>query len=66
MAKYKENTVTCLKCNQVLEAPKKDRDINQCKCKNRTWIQKRPDGEFWAYGSVDPLQHTRNKILNGN
>ncbi len=55
------NGLRCHKCNTVLVAPTKDREIAQCKCKNRAWIQKRPDGQFWAYGSVDPMAYTRLK-----
>lgn len=57
-----DNYLQCTKCNAILEAPTKDRETVQCKCKNRAWIQKRPS-EFgrnlWAYGSVCPLSHIR-------
>ncbi len=60
--KFDENYLQCTKCNETLQAPSEDREINQCKCKNRAWIQKRP-AEFgknlWAYGSVCPLSHIR-------
>lgn len=60
---YKSNHLKCLKCGDIMEAPLVDRKMLSCKCKNRAWIQKRPDGMFWAYGSVDPMMHERVKIL---
>lgn len=57
--KTKQNGLKCLKCGTVLEAPMEDRDFRQCKCSNRAWIQKRPDGKFWAYGSINPMLHER-------
>lgn len=59
---YKNNELKCLKCNDVLQAPDNDREIVTCRCRNRAWIQKRPDGPYWAYGSVDPMLHQRIKI----
>ncbi len=56
----KQNTLTCLCCGTVLQAPKADREMAVCKCKNRAWIQKRPESNHWAYGSVDFLKHQRN------
>lgn len=54
-----ENGLKCLQCNTFLPAPKVDREIRQCKCKNAAWIQKRPDGNYWAYGSVNPMLNER-------
>lgn len=54
-----ENGLTCLKCNTFLPAPKVGLEIAQCKCSNRAWIQKRPTGDYWAYGSVNPLLNQR-------
>jgi hypothetical protein len=67
MSKITVNTLTCLVCNAVLEAPKKDREIVQCKCKNKAWIQKRPDGDYWAYGSLNPILNERKieRLTNG-
>lgn len=59
---YKKNQLKCLKCNEVLDAPMDDRKMATCRCRNRAWIQKRPDGMFWAYGSLDPMAHERIKI----
>lgn len=53
------NGLKCLKCGTFLDAPYEDRDYRQCKCSNRAWIQKRPDGNFWAYGSVNPILNER-------
>lgn len=54
-----KNALKCLKCNAVLEASNVDREIVQCKCSNKAWIQKRPDGNFWAYGSLNPILNER-------
>lgn len=59
---YKTNELKCLSCGNVVQAPTEDRKIATCGCRNRAWIQKRPDGPFWAYGSLDPMKHERIKI----
>ena len=63
-SEQKQNALKCTKCGTVLTAPTKDREIIQCECSNGAWIQKRPDGQFWAYGSLDPMAHERIKLSN--
>ena len=61
--KFVTNTLVCLKCNTTLQAPSVDREIAVCKCRNRAWIQKRPDGpNLWAYGALDSLAIDRHKV----
>lgn len=59
-----ENSLKCLKCGAILQAPKEDRQFNSCKCSNRAWIQKRPNANLWAYGAINFLEIQRNHPRN--